>query len=120
MSTVPVVWAADVRVPKRDIAAARDAVQTCRAADAGRTGLGAAGALRASPRVHVDALRGSRRRRRGGSRRRRPECDITLHGATEFDQVGVSGRLARESTAAAALSTGTPLLTRSASTASGT
>ena len=68
-----------------------DAVQTCRAADAGRTGLGAAGALRASPRVHVDALRCSRCRRRGGSSRRRPEGDITLDGASEFDQVRISG-----------------------------
>src|SRR5437667_9146818 len=88
MSTVPVVWAV-ARAPKRDVAAARDAAQACRAAGAGRTGLGAAGALLAGPRVHshVRGRRRSRSRRGGGGAQR----DVALDGAPEFDEVRVSG-----------------------------
>src|SRR6185503_14465985 len=86
---VPVVWAAGARTPTRDVAAARNAVQKCRAAAAGRTELGAAGALLAGPRVHVDARR--RRSCGGGSRGRRPERDITLDGTPELDKVPVPG-----------------------------
>src|SRR5882724_12705977 len=89
MSTVAVVWAADVRTPNTDVAAASDAVQTCRAAGAGRTGLRAAGALLAGPRVH-EHVRG-RRRGRGSGRRGCAQSDVTLDGATELDQVRVSG-----------------------------
>src|SRR6266550_4534855 len=88
-STVAVVWAAEARTPNTDVAAARDAVQTCRAAGAGRTGLGAAGALLAGPRVH-EHVRG-RRRGRGGGRGGCAQSDVTLDGATELDQVRVSG-----------------------------
>src|SRR5437762_7827942 len=90
-STVPVVCATGARTGNRDVAAGRGAVQTCRAAAAGGTELGAAGGLLAGPRVHVDDLRRRRRRRCGGGRGRRPERDITLDGASEFDQVRVSG-----------------------------
>src|SRR2546427_13236764 len=83
MSTVAVVWAADVRTPNTDVAAA-NAVQTCRAAGAGRTGLRAAGALLAGPRVDPH-FRG--RRRGGGSGRGgRAPSDVPLDGATELDQ----------------------------------
>src|SRR2546427_6982943 len=88
MSTVAVVWAADVRTPNTDVAAA-NAVQTCRAAGAGRTGLRAAGALLAGPRVDPH-FRG--RRRGGGSGRGGgAQSDVTLDGATELDQVRVPG-----------------------------
>src|SRR5438876_10297938 len=88
MSTVPVVWAV-AGAAKRDVAAARDAAQACRAAGAGRTGLGAAGALLAGPRVHshVRGRRRSRSRRGGGGAQR----DVVLDGAPEFDEVRVSG-----------------------------
>src|SRR3989441_11864424 len=88
MSTVAVVWAADVRTPNTDVAAA-NAVQTCRAAGAGRTGLRAAGALLAGPRVHPH-VRG-RHRGCGGGRGGGAQSDVTLDGATELDQVRVSG-----------------------------
>src|SRR5947208_11481179 len=78
-----------MRTPNTDVAAARDAVQTCRAAGAGRTGLRAAGALLAGPRVHPHAR--GRHRGRGGGRGGCAQSDVTLDGATELDQVRVFG-----------------------------
>src|SRR5437879_13876261 len=89
-STVPMVWAAGARRQQRDVAAARDAVRTCRAAAAGRTVLRAAGALLAGPRVHQH-VRGRRRERgRGGRSGGRAQRDVALDGAPELDQVRVA------------------------------
>src|SRR5437667_11624159 len=95
-----------MRTPNTDVAAARDAVQTCRAAGAGRTGLRAAGALLAGPRVHPHAR--GRHRGRGGGRGGCAQSDVTLNGATELDQVRVPGPRGEAEYGGGRASTGTP------------